>query len=105
MTLKQAVEAFEAGKPVLLVEYRSSMCGMMEWRDKTTGKALKAPKLTHNVELGVLSVLVSERVSEDLIPEQYNPPFKKGQRCVLHVTGFTQEKGSYKASGKLEALN
>jgi len=105
MTQKEAIAAFEQGQPVVLVEYRSSQCTVIEWRDKTTGKPEKFPKLTHNVELGILSVQVSERVTGDLDPTKYTPSFKKGQRCVLRLTGFTQEKGCYKASGTLEALN
>lgn len=106
MKKEEAFKLFEAGKPVALVEYRGSIPEVINWRDKTTGKAMSMNRLTHNIECGPVSVQVSEIVKDGVPfnPETYVPPFKKGQQCVLLIDSFQRDKGQYKAAGKLEPI-
>src|ERR1043165_9560975 len=61
-----AVQAYDkylkewmAGEFLALGEYRMSKAEVINWRDKTTGRAMSAPMLRHTVEFGSLSVQVS----------------------------------------------
>lgn len=96
--------ALMAGKPLLVVEYRSSNPEVITYRDKQTGRSANFKALTHTVELGTASVMVRERVGDDFDPATYKAPFKKGTRCILHLEGFGRESGVYKAAGVLEPL-
>jgi len=104
MTKKQATEMFQAGKLVAVVEYRSSVVEHIAYRDKVTGRALSFDKITHNVELGALSIAVSERAPEGLDITKYVPPVKKGTVCLWHVDSYARQNGAYRGSGVLEAL-
>jgi hypothetical protein len=104
VTEKEAVQMFLTGNPVVLVEYRSSIPEVVEYRNKTTGAPEQFKKVTHNVEMGNLSVQVIERVTGELNPANYKPQFVKGQKCLMLIEGFQREKGAYKASGSLQVL-
>lgn len=107
MKKEEAVKLFEAGRPMCFVEYRGTIPEVINWRDKTSGKAMSMNRLTHNIEAGPISVQMSEIVKDGVPfdPMTYVPPFKKGQQCVLLIDSFQRDKGQYKASGKLEPLS
>lgn len=104
MTAQQAIEQWQAGAMILLVEYRHSTAEVINWRDKATGKVESMNSLTHNIEAGKLSIAVRERVQGQLNVEQYKPPFQTGQKCILRVESLVREKGVWKASGALEPI-
>lgn len=104
MTKAEALKMIESGEPMFLVEYRSSKCEKVEWRNKDTGRPDSFVKVTHNVEMGNLSFPVSERAPDGTSPETYKPPFNKGQRCALHVSSFGQWQGKNITAGRLEPL-
>lgn len=105
MTKAEALKQIEAGEPMFLVEYRSTLCERFEFRDKDTGKPASFTKVTHNVEMGNRSFAVAEKV-QDADPATYKSPFKKGQPCAFHVVSYgTDRQGKAITSGKLEPLN
>jgi len=93
-----------AGASLLSVEYRGWRVDHIEWRDKGSGKAMAANLLKHTVELGPISVSVSQRMPSDWTGMDYRCPFVKGSRCVLDFTSFSVTRGNYEASGVLEPL-
>lgn len=104
MTKQQMLDAFWAGSPILVVEYRSSRVDFIQWMDKATKQSLQAHLLRHTVEAGDKSFTVSERMPKDWTGEGYKPPFSKGTKCVLEFTSFKTERGITEASGKLLAI-
>jgi len=94
----------ESGAPLFVVEYRSTNVGTVNYRDGKTGLDASFVKVVHNIEMGNIQCGVAERVDDKFDEKTYRCPFKKGDRVVFHVTGFTQEKGIFKGSGKLEAI-
>lgn len=104
MDRKTALEKFEQGERLIVCEFRSSKVEQINWRDKTTGRALSATVLRHVVEMGADSVVVNERTPEDFDGAKWQPPFKKGDKVVLHFTEFRTEKGMISTRGALELL-
>lgn len=102
------IPAMESGKLMMVCEYRSTIAEKIIYRDKKTGQTMAFTKLTHNVERGPDQIGVDERVPEGKLvdPEEIKrkQPFKKGSSVVVHVDSFLRDKGVYKASGVLEAL-
>jgi hypothetical protein len=113
MKTSELLAAVQAGKPLLCVEYRSSLVDNIKWRDKESGRAMAGTFLSHQVEFGptslqpagtINSLKVSERVAEGTDLTAYTSPHKKGAKCVLTFEAFKREKGVYTASGTLAAL-
>jgi len=105
MTKKQAVEAFERGEPVLLLEYRSSRAETIRWRDEHTRTVLTAPMLTHTVENEKQAMFVAEQIDEKSFdPLAYKSPFQKGQKFVVFVSSMQVAKGVTSIRGRLEAV-
>lgn len=104
MKLSAIVELMKAGELVAVVEYRKSIAEVISWRDKVSGKAMKAPVLRHTVETATASVSVAERVPDDWDAAKYTPPFKKGDKVALWVTEWKTERGSVSARGELSPI-
>lgn len=105
MTNKELMEQIMAGKPLVVVEYRSSKAENIKWRDKETQKTLTGVFLRHTVEAGEVSVAVNERTGEDFKADGYKAPFKKGEKCVLVFTDYQTVKGATSARGVLVPLS
>jgi len=107
MNKVDAHKAFEAGSRLVVCEYRSSRVDHIEWRDKTTGKAMQADLLRHTVEMGNTTLSVAQRLPENADPHKFAAsfPIKKGDKCVLHFTQWRVEKGATSATGELERLD
>jgi hypothetical protein len=106
MKKEEAAKRFlESGLIAFIGEYRGSKAETIKWVDKKTGRAMTAPTVRHTVELPAGdAVTVSERVADDLNVGAYVPPYKKGDRVVVQLTAFQNDKGLYRASGVLQAL-
>lgn len=107
MTLSEATTQWQNGSNILIVEYRSSTAEVITYRDKSTGRMEKMNRLTHNCELGNISLPVSERIPDGSVlePATYKAPYQKGQRCLLTFESILKEKGAYKVNGRLEPLH
>jgi len=90
-----------AGKPLVLVEYRSFTEEVIRYRDKKTGSAVEKPIIKHAVEMASSQVQVTEWLPDGYKPGAMVPPFKKGEMVVLEIEGMNEEKGFYRASGAL----
>lgn len=106
MTLQEATNQWQAGSMTMVVEYRSSVAENITWRDKTTGRTETMGKITHNCEMGTLSLPVSERVPSGAAVDvpNYKAPFKKGQQCLLTFESILRDKGNWKVNGRLEPI-
>lgn len=104
MTRKQASDGFLQGQRLLVCEYRSSKIESINWRDKSTGRAMEAKLLRHVIEAGPDSISVVERLPDDFKIDGWQPPFKKGAPVVLRYTEFSIDKGMLSARGSLESL-
>ena len=104
MTEKQAVEIFLAGAFVAVGEYRMSKAEMISWHDKQNGQAKSAPMLRHTVEVGSISVALSERVPDRTKIEDIKVPFNKGESVFVHLDELASVKGSVSGRGRLEKL-
>lgn len=92
------------GEPLVAVEYRSSKAEKIQWRDKETRSLMHAVTLAHTVENKSGSIRVADRAPDDLDPEKYVPPFKKGDAVILHLTGLQVQRGVITAQGTMERL-
>jgi hypothetical protein len=105
ITRKQATDLFLNGAPVVIVEYRSGQAEQIQWRDKETGKTLTAVITRHTVEAGTRSIAIAgERTEEGFTVGDFRPVAKKGQMCLWHIASFTQSKGAFSGSGRLQLL-
>jgi len=106
MEKKIAIEKFLAGEPVIILEYRSSKCEQIEWRDKQSKEKMVGVFLRHNCESAAgVPFSVSERVTDKtLTPESYKAPFKRGTPVVLVYRSMITEKGHTSFNGSLEPL-
>jgi len=106
MTQKEAIELILVQhKRILFVEFRSSRVETINWRDKSTGRALTATMVKHVVESGDDSVVITERVPEGEKPTDHIFQEKKGTICALHVESLIVDKGSITGRGKLERFD
>jgi len=95
------IEQALAGKPLVLVEYRSFKEEQIRYRDKKTGATVERLIMKHAVEMGGAQVQISEWLPDDAKVGQSIPPFKKGAPAVLEIRGMKQEQGFFKAEGAL----
>jgi len=84
-----------------LGEYRHSKAEMLQWRDKTTGKAMHAPVLRHTVETTTATISITERVADDFDVAGFKPPFTKGQKVLVELTELKLDKGNLSGRGSL----
>lgn len=105
MKASEVQKMFAAGKPVLLVEFRSSKAERIKWRDKESKATLEAPLLRHSVEAeDGTPYILNERVPETFDETKFAAAFKKGDKCVLLFTSMIVEKGIAHFQGSLEKL-
>jgi len=104
MTKKSAVESWQQGAPLMVVEYRSGQAESMSFRDKETGRQREFSKCSHHVEAGSLSIQVSEFLPDGQSVAGWTAPFKKGTIVLFKVKSLTSEKGAWKATGVFEPL-
>lgn len=96
---------FESGKPVLIVEYRSSKAERITWRDKTSKAMTSAPMLRHTCEaVDGSCYIVSERVPENFDVDKFQPSMAKGSKAVLLFSSMSTERGITQFQGHLEVL-
>lgn len=95
------IEQALAGKPLVLVEYRSFKEEQIRYRDKKTQATVERLIMKHAVEMGGAQVQISEWLPDDAKPGESKPPFTKGAMAVLEIRGMKQEQGFFKAEGAL----
>lgn len=105
MKRQEFLNGVQNGVPLVEVEYRASNAEVIKWRDKVTKQALSAPMVRHTVEYHKGSMAVSERVPDDFNVENYNPPFKKGDKVILEIAGWQSQKGAITAQGTLHPID
>lgn len=88
----------------IVAEYRSSKAETINWRDKTTGRAMSAVALRHVLESGGDSVVLTERTPEGFDPAKWASPFQKGQMVAVHFTEWAVTRGMISARGTIEVL-
>ena len=86
MTERELVHRVRAGECVMVGEYRMSKAEEINWRDKTNGRPLSAVVLRHTVEFGDKSVVVNERVPQEVKLPDVKWVWKKGQSVALVVS-------------------
>jgi len=104
MKQRDLIKHVLAGKPLVIVEYRSFKEDTIRYRDKKTGNTIERIIIKHAVEMGANQVSVTEWLPDDAKPGMAKPPFTKGQRVILELEGMEREQAFYKASGTLFLL-
>jgi hypothetical protein len=105
MKLNDVVKMFDAGQPVLVVEYRSSKAERIRWRDKESHNTLEAPILRHSCEAADgTPYVVNERVPDTFKETEFKSLFKRGDKVVLKFTAMNVERGIQHFQGALESL-
>jgi len=104
MNKEQFLKVALSGKPVVIVEYRSFKEDAISYRDKKSGQAVHRLIVKHAVEMGADQVQVTEWLPEGAKPGEAKSAFKKGQQCVLEITGMERQQGFYTCSGQLSPL-
>lgn len=104
--MKQAdlIKCVLAGKPLVVVEYRSFKEDAISYRDKKTGQAVHRLVLKHATEMGNDQVQVTEWLPPEAVAGQAKPAFSKGQKCVLELTGLERQQGFFTCQGQLTPL-
>jgi hypothetical protein len=106
MTQAELMAGVLEGKlPCMVVEYRSSIGDTVKFRGKT-GEMKTAGIVKHTVEFSGGSFAVSGFVEDgtDPVAVAKSVPHKKGQKVVLELSEFVQEKGVISARGRLLPL-
>lgn len=102
----EIMRQWETGKPVLLVEFRSSKAERIKWRDRESKATMEAPLLRHSVEAeDGTPYIVNERVPETFDETKFQASFKKGDKCVLLFASMAVERGIAHFQGSLEKLD
>jgi hypothetical protein len=74
---------------ILIGEWRGAKPDKVNYTDKKTGAAKSFGKVTHVVEVGANktfeSVTVTEMLPDNVDPEKYVAPFKRGDRVMVNV--------------------
>ncbi len=104
MKKSEALKQLEAGFIGFIAEYRGGKAREIPYVSKTTGKSMVMKKIEHTVEVNGESVLVSERVKDDVNLAGWVQPVAKGKLCLVKLTSFTNDLGSLKAGGTAEVL-
>lgn len=104
MKKSEAMKLLEAGYIGFIAEYRSGKALEIPYVSKTTGRSMTMKKIEHNVEVNGSSILISERVKDDVNLAGWKQPVPKGQLCLVKLTSFTNDLGSLKAGGTAEVL-
>ena len=110
MKISDAVKAFEAGEPLLVVEYRGTAVAEVGYTDKKTGNRIGSVTVEHHLEAGIEPLHVCEYLPDGVSLQEVEAdtklfaPFKKGQRCVLRVENLRRKAGRLAGRGKLEAI-
>jgi len=91
-----------AGKPVVIVEYRSYKLDTIAYVDKRTGSRVSKPVVKHAIELGDTQAAIAEWLPDGVDLTMVKPQFTKGQRCVLTLQGIEQVQGFASIRGTLE---
>jgi len=102
MKQKEAIAAFLAGKPILIVEYRGHQIEKIGWRDKVSGQQVEKQTQSHSVEAGNMQMRISEWVQDGVNPETLKPKFTKGTPCVFVIKSMKLDKGILRGEGDLE---
>lgn len=105
VTPEQVKVDFDAGTLMVQLEYRSSKCENISWRDKNPPHAtLKGVAVTHSCENNTEAIIISERVPDDFDVKTFAPPFKRGQKVICYFDDVSKNKGVMTLRGKLKAI-
>lgn len=104
MKKSEAIKLLEAGYIGFIAEYRAGFAREIPYVSKQTGKSMVMKKIEHTVEVNGQSVLLSERVKDDVDLSKWTQPVPKGQACLVKLSSFTNDMGSLKAGGTAVAL-
>ena len=89
---------------VFIGEYRGSIVELVQWVDKTDGKAKPFLRAAHLFEFGGVGKVQSVRLDHPIPktatqPEDVEIPFKRGARYAVQLNSMKNEKGNL--SGRL----
>jgi len=103
MTQKEFIEAALAGKPIIIVEYRSFKLETIKFRDKSsvTGQMIEKDTVAHACEAGDMQMRITEWLPDGADVKNLKAPFAKGQKCAFLIKGMQQDKGFFRAQGEL----
>jgi len=94
-----------AGRPVVVVEYRSFKLDQLRFADKRQGGSMVTkPIVKHGIELRDTQASITEWLPDGFEVKQAKPTFKKGDRCVLTIQGIETVQGFASIKGVLEPL-
>jgi len=104
MTRKQAGEHWEKGNFIVLGEYVGTQAEVLEWRDKTNGKAMAAPLVKHSVVIGNRVAVINQRVPETTDVAKFSSGLTARQPVVVLIESMQLVRGLPEIRGKLEAI-
>jgi len=94
-----------AGKPCVVVEYRSFKLDTITYIGKKSGVRESKPVIKHAIELADTQAAITEWLPDGADLAQVKPNFKKGEKCVLTLEGIETVQGFASIKGKLEPLD
>jgi len=104
MKTSQLNDELLRGHPLLVAEYRRGNVEKINFRGKD-GKPAEMVVCRHTVETETQSIAVSEFVDKDKVDvNKWKPPFEKGAKIVIRLTGLERNQGAITARGEMELL-
>lgn len=101
MNKQQIADAILAGKPVVVVEYRSFKIDEIRYNDKKTGARVKRDIVKHGLELAGKPCVLTEWLPDGTNLEIIKPQFRKGENCVLEIEELAGDRDTLTARGSL----
>jgi len=94
-------EILSAG-PLFIGEYRGSLVELIQWVDKTDGKAKDFVKAVHLFEVVIAGAVQPIRVEERVPPAITDPaavkvPYKRGHSYLVSLNQLRNERGNLDA--------
>lgn len=104
MKQNEAMKRWESGEIIIPVTYVGGSAEEIRWRDGSSGKALTAVVVKHNIVIGSRVAIVNERVPESYAVSDFKQSLAPMSKAFLVVEAMELTKGVPSFRGRLEAL-
>jgi len=105
MNQKEVLEQITAGKPVVIGEFRRAIAKIVKRREIKAGQSATMGMITMQIEIDNTQAEVATFVDDDKLttfhPEQYIPPFKKGDAIVILLKSLNSVNFKLQVNGEV----
>jgi len=105
MTKSELLKDVIAGKPLLVVEYRTVKTDVVRRNAPKTGQSATMPQAKHKILIGDNSYEVTDWLPDGTDLKAVVPLWERGTRCVLEVETIEHSEYGNRVNGKLHPLD